>query len=166
MTFPLPPCGCVNNLPPYEIHRPRTIQGPVCAKRQPKLTKFDGWFLKFFPYDNKGKTPKEVDITQTMLPETVVVPLKYQVVNMDDVVLEETPLELVAGIVGVLEDPDDYTMTPKIGWFVRTVKEADKTDIQIAPVDVGQSHNPDKKSDEIPGSVIKQESQLISSSTE
>lgn len=27
-----------------------------------------------------------------------------------------------AGIVGVLEDPQDYTMTPKIGWFVRTVK--------------------------------------------
>ena len=97
--------------------RPRKIKGPVCAGRQPKLTKFDGWFLKFFPYDNKGKTPKKVDITQTMLPETVVVPFKYQVVA-----LEETPLELVAGIVGVLEDPDDFTMTPKIGWFVRTAK--------------------------------------------
>ena len=128
--------------------RPRTIQGPVCAKRQPKLTKFDGWFLKFFPYDNKGKTPKEVDITQTMLPETVVVPFKYQVVNMDGVVLEETPLELVAGIVGVLEDPDDYSMMPKIGWFVRTVKEAGKTDIQIAPIDVGQNHNPGLTMDE------------------
>lgn len=102
--------------------RPRTIQGPVCSKRRPKLTKFDGWFLKFFPYDNKGKTPKKVDITQTMLPETVVVPFKYQVITLDGVVLEEIPLELVAGIVGVLEDPDDYTMMPKIGWFVRTVK--------------------------------------------
>ncbi|MBO6247699.1 MAG: DUF4419 domain-containing protein, partial [Bacteroidales bacterium] len=122
--------------------RPRNIQGPVCAKRQPKLTKFDGWFLKFFPYDNKGKTPVKVDITQTMLPETVVVPFKYQVVNLDSVVLEETPLELVAGIVGVLEDPDDFTMTPKVGWFVRTVKEVEKTDIQIAPIDLGQSHNP------------------------
>lgn len=102
--------------------RPRKIKGPVCARRQPKLTKFDGWFLKFFPYDNKGKTPKKVDITQTMLPETVVVPFKYQVVALDGTVLEETPLELVAGIVGVLEDPDDFTMTPKIGWFVRMVK--------------------------------------------
>ena len=128
--------------------RPRTIQGPVCAKRQPKLTKFDGWFLKFFPYDNKGKTPKEVDITQTMLPETVVVPFKYQVVNRDGIVMEETPMELVAGIVGVLEDPDDYTMTPKIGWFVRIVKEVHKTDIRIAPIDVGQSHNPGLTMDE------------------
>ena len=102
--------------------RPRKIQGPVCAKRQPRMTKFDGWFLKFFPYDNKGRTPNKVKITQTMLPETVVVPFKYQVVTLDGVVLEETPLELVAGIVGVIEDPENYSMTPKIGWFVRTVK--------------------------------------------
>ena len=122
--------------------RPRTIQGPVCSKRQPKLTKFDGWFLKFFPYDNKGKTPAKVDISQTMLPETVVVPFKYQVVNLDGVVLEETTLELVAGIVGVLEDPDDFAMTPKIGWFVRKVKVDNQNRIQDAPIDLGQSHNP------------------------
>ena len=102
--------------------RPRKIQGPVCARRQPRLTKFDGWFLKFFPYDNKGRTPNKVNITQSMLPETVVVPFKYQVVTLDGVVLEETPLELVAGIVGVIEDPETYSMTPKIGWLVRTVK--------------------------------------------
>ena len=122
--------------------RPRTIQGPVCAKGQPKLTKFDGWFLKFFPYDNKGKTPANVDITQTMLPETVVVPFKYQAVNLDGVVLEEKTLELVAGIVGVLEDPEDFMMTPKIGWFVRTVNENDQAHVQDAPIDLGQSHNP------------------------
>lgn len=103
--------------------RPRKIQGPVCARHQPRMTKFDGWFLKFFPYDNKGRTPNKVKITQTMLPETVVVPFKYQVVTLDGVVLEETPLELVAGIVGVIEDPVNYSMTPKIGWFVRTVKQ-------------------------------------------
>ena len=103
--------------------RPRKIQGPVCARHHPRMTKFDGWFLKFFPYDNKGRTPNEVIITQTMLPETVVVPFKYQVVTLDGVVLEETPLELVAGIVGVIEDPENYSMTPKIGWFVRTVKQ-------------------------------------------
>ena len=122
--------------------RPRTIQGPLCSKRQPKITKFDGWFLKFFPYDNKGKTPAKVDITQTMLPETVVVPFKYQVVNLDGVVLEETTLELVAGIVGVLEDPDDFAMTPKIGWFVRTVKVDNQNRIQDAPIALGQSNNP------------------------
>ena len=78
---------------------------------------------KFFPYDNKGRTPEVVTITQFMLPETVVVPFLYQVVNSDGVVLEETMLDLVAGIVGVQEDPEDFTMTPKIGWVVRTLKE-------------------------------------------
>ena len=64
-----------------------------------------------------------------MLPETVVVPFKYQVVTLDGVVLEESPLELVAGIVGVIEDPENYSMTPKIGWFVRTVKKQKRDQI-------------------------------------
>ena len=120
--------------------RPKIIQGPVCAKRQPRLTKFDGWFLKFFPYDNKGKTPNKVDITQTMLPETVVVPFKYQVVTLDGVVLEETPLELVAGIVGVTEDPQSYTLTPKIGWFVRTVNKETRANVQERPGNLGHNN--------------------------
>lgn len=102
--------------------RPRKIKGPTCAKRHPRMTQFDGWFLKFFPYDNKGRTPNKVFITQIMLPETVVVPFNYQVVTLNGAVLEETPLELVAGIIGVTEDPENYALTPKIGWFVRTVK--------------------------------------------
>lgn len=103
--------------------RPRKIQGPVCSKHQPPMTRFNGWFLKFFPYDSKGRTPRTVNITQTMLPETVVVPFKYKVVSLEGVLLEESNLELVAGIVGVQEDPEDYTMTPLIGWFVRTAKD-------------------------------------------
>ncbi|MBQ9309500.1 MAG: DUF4419 domain-containing protein [Bacteroidales bacterium] len=105
--------------------RPRTIQGPTCSKHPVKQTEFDGWFLQFFPFDNKGRTPDKVTITQTMLPETVVVPFKYQVVSPVGVVLSETPLELVAGIVGVTEDAGDFRMTPKIGWFVRTAKSTD-----------------------------------------
>ena len=102
--------------------RPRTIQGPVCSKNQPKMTKFNGWFLKFFPYDNKGKTPDQVTITQVMLPETVCVPLKYDVLSPSGEVIKSYDLELVAGIVGVTQDPVDFTMTPKIGWFVRFAK--------------------------------------------
>jgi hypothetical protein len=124
--------------------RPRTIQGPTCGKNQPELTMFDGWFLKFFPYDNKGETPQEVDITQTMLPETVVVPFKYQVVTLDGAVIQETAMELVAGIVGVLEDPQDYTLTPKIGWFVRTAdQEKNPAEAQEQTDLPRQSFNPD-----------------------
>ena len=103
--------------------RPRTIQGPTCGRRYRPLTKFDGWFLKFFPFDEKGRTPKRVTITHTMLPETVAVPFVYQVVSPQGRVLSQTPLELVAGIVGVQQDPETLLMTPKIGWFVRTAKE-------------------------------------------
>ena len=103
--------------------RPRTIQGPTCGRRYRPLTKFDGWFLKLFPFDEKGRTPKRVTITHTMLPETVAVPFVYQVVSPQGRVLSQTPLELVAGIVGVQQDPETLLMTPKIGWFVRTAKE-------------------------------------------
>ena len=102
--------------------RPDTIQGPSCARRQPRQTRFDGWFLKLFPFDNDGRSPRKVTITQTMLPETVAVPFKYQIVTPEMKVLSEMQLELVAGIVGVHEDMETFTMTPRIGWFVRTVK--------------------------------------------
>ena len=108
--------------------RPRKIKGPACTRRPVRMTKFDGWFLKFFPYDNDGRTPKKVTITQTMLPETVSVPFKYCVVDPDGTVRSETQLEFVAGIVGVLEDPETYTMTPKIGWLVRTMKGAEASE--------------------------------------
>lgn len=102
--------------------RPRTIQGPSCMRKPKPQTRFDGWFLKFFPFDNKGRSPESVTITQNMLPETVVVPFKYKTINDAGAVLSERPMELVAGIVGVLEDAQTFTLTPKIGWFVRTVK--------------------------------------------
>ena len=102
--------------------RPLTVEGPSCMGRKKELTKFDGWFLKFFPFDNDGRTPEKVTLVQNMLPETVVVPFKYQIVSATGEVLEETPMELVAGIVGVLEEAKTFTLTPKIGWFVRTAK--------------------------------------------
>lgn len=102
--------------------RPQTIQGPTCGKRQPKLTQFDGWFLKLFPFDNDGKTPETVIITQTMLPETVCVPVKYEILALDGTLISSFNLEIVAGIVGVCENPENFTLTPKIGWFVRTTK--------------------------------------------
>ena len=102
--------------------RPRKIQGPTCTRRSKPLTRFDGWFLKFFPFDNDGRTPDTVTITKTMLAETVAVPFTYRVVNPDGTTLSETPLEIIAGIVGIEQDRNTFLLTPKIGWFVRTVK--------------------------------------------
>lgn len=105
--------------------RPRTIQGPTCGRRRRPPTRFDGWFLKLFPFDNDGRTPDTVTITQTMTAETVAVPFTYQVVNPAGDILSETPLELIAGIVGVEQDENSFLLTPKIGWFVRTVNRQD-----------------------------------------
>ena len=102
--------------------RPKTIKGPTCAKRRDKLTKLDGWFLKLFPFDNKGRTPSVVTITKTVLPETVCVPFRYDILNPGGNIIASHDLEIVAGIIGIHEDPHTYTLTPKIGWFVRTVK--------------------------------------------
>ena len=102
--------------------RPRTIKGPSCGKRHQRMTKFDGWFLKLFPFDNDGRSPDEVTITQTMLSETVCVPFKYEIQNYEGNEISTNDLELVAGIVGVEEDPISFALTPKIGWFVRTTK--------------------------------------------
>lgn len=102
--------------------RPRKIQGPSCGRSSKPLTKLDGWFLKLFPFDNDGRTPSEVTVSKTMLAETVAVPFRYKEVTIDGVVLSDTAMELVAGIVGVQEDTVTFALTPKIGWFVRTVK--------------------------------------------
>ena len=102
--------------------RPRDIRHPSCGKHGKKPTLFDGWFLKFFPFDGNGRTPQKITLLQQMLPETVVVPFDYVVVDASGKPLQTTPLELVAGIVGVEEDAVSMRLTPKIGWLVRTVQ--------------------------------------------
>lgn len=106
--------------------RPETIQGPVCAGPQPELTEFDGWFLKLFPFDNDGRTPSTVTTLHNVLPETVCVPLKYEIKGTGGNTIQSCDLELIAGIVGVQEDPETFALTPKIGWFVRRVDEEKK----------------------------------------
>ena len=101
--------------------RPRKIQGPTCSRFPRSVTKVDGWFLKLFPFGSKGRTPKRVPITHTMMAETVCVPFRYDVVNGAGAVLSSTKMELIAGLVGVSEDPETLALTPKIGWLVRRI---------------------------------------------
>lgn len=107
--------------------RPRRLQGPSCSPKAKPETEVDGWFLKLFPFDDSGRTPKKVSITHTTLAETVCVPFRYDVVNGLGVVLSSTKMEMVAGIVGVTEDPETLTLTPKIGWWVRIPEQNTKS---------------------------------------
>ena len=92
-------------------------------------TVLDGWFLKLFPFDEGGRTPETIFGDHNMLPEQVSVPFRYQVLGGNGSVISDTPLQLVAGIVGVEENPATHALKPKIGWMVTTsVDDAAKQD--------------------------------------
>ena len=84
----------------------------------PKI--IDGWIVKFFPYDKDGNRNNLQTLGGTAekakLPEEIVkVDLQY----IDIQTGEQIPLELWAGFVGLKQDEKDFTVTPKIGWFIR-----------------------------------------------
>ncbi|MCQ2064560.1 MAG: DUF4419 domain-containing protein [Bacteroidaceae bacterium] len=100
-------------------YRPGEMRGAACGFDE--STELDGWFLKFFPYDRNGRLPEKVRITHEMLPEQVTTQFKYVILDAEGSgqVLSEMQMELCAGIVGISFDEDNWTSTPKIGWFVR-----------------------------------------------
>lgn len=104
-------------------YRPGDIRGGGCSMDTP--TKFDGWFLKFMPFDQKGLTPAKVTAGHDMLPELVRTEFKY--IKTDAQGNDETTgMELWAGIVGMEQNPQTYAFKPKLGWFVRVAKTEDQ----------------------------------------
>lgn len=97
------------------------LDGGGCIPRHP--TELDGWILKFFP-DENGQTLDQVPCTHKMPSERVYVDFKYQIVSpVDGTVISETPLQLVAGFIGVEVDLKTRAMKPKMGWVVRKMKD-------------------------------------------
>jgi TonB-dependent SusC/RagA subfamily outer membrane receptor len=84
-----------------------------------KPTEFDGWILKFFPTED-GYTLDRVPYTKSMPAEFVRVEFKYRVIDpITGATLSETPMELMSGFVGALDDEKNNMLTPQIGWLVR-----------------------------------------------
>jgi len=83
----------------------------------PKI--IDGWIVKFFPYDKYGKRNnlKELKGGDKLPQEIVKVDLKY--VKFDGDRIENTPLELWAGFVGLKQNPISFSLKPQIGWMIR-----------------------------------------------
>jgi hypothetical protein len=77
----------------------------------------DGWFVKFFPYDNVGhrNNLKQLQSCDNLPEEIVKVDVKY----IDLATKITTPLEFWAGFVGLEQDEKSFTLTPKIGWMIR-----------------------------------------------
>jgi hypothetical protein len=80
-------------------------------------TYVDGWFLKLMPFNKKGRTPRKVSCeTNQMLPNVASAPFTYKVLDNLGNTISSTPMNMVAGLVGV--DVNDNVMRPRIGWMV------------------------------------------------
>lgn len=92
--------------------KPNQLSGDACSNAP--ATMLDGWFLKFFPFDQNGRTPATVPhFTRNMLPELQRVSFEYRQNKTKSI-----PMELWAGFIGAEEDPATYAIRPKIGWIV------------------------------------------------
>jgi hypothetical protein len=81
----------------------------------------DGWIIKFFPYDKYGKRHnlKEL-IERNSLPQEIIkADLKY--VRTDNLgnIIDEIPLELWAGFIGLEQNKETFALTPKISWMIK-----------------------------------------------
>ena len=97
--------------------RPQTIQGPSCTRRRVRLTKFDGWFLKFLPFTENGMTPSEVCMDDKMLSELCKTDFTYQQVDGNGKIIGSMPMKLWGGIVGCQQDEESSALSFKIGWM-------------------------------------------------
>ena len=97
--------------------RPNEIRFNSCNGSD--ITQFDGWFLKFYPYDQKGPTPPQIKYNHALRPEIVCVPFKYRVIDPDTKSEKVYNLELWSGIVGVTRIPSTGSIRPQIGWMLR-----------------------------------------------
>ena len=79
----------------------------------------DGWIVKFFPYDKDGKRNNLTKLVgRDILPDEIVkVDVKY--VKTDGIHTEEIMLELWSGFIGLEQNPENFALTPKIGWMIK-----------------------------------------------
>lgn len=96
----------------------------------------DGWILKFFPYDSDGNRlsmrKMKVNDIRELPHEMVKVEVKYQIRDSLDMLLDETPLEVWAGFVGLEQNKEDYTLKPVISWMVR--KKDPNDDVMVKKI--------------------------------
>lgn len=105
---------------------PDKLRKGGCGNEVP--TKFDGWFLNFFPYDERGRTPSEVTAGHRMLNDVLCTDFVYMVCDGAGHEVKSTPMQFYAGFVGVDEAPETYELRPRIGWLVRENLEKEYRD--------------------------------------
>ena len=88
---------------------------------------YDGWIVKFFPYDAKGERLRlqRIDM-ETKLPDEIVKVDVQGVKQLSEGNFETVPLEFWAGFIGLGQDSATYALTPQIGWMVRKKNTANE----------------------------------------
>lgn len=89
----------------------------------------DGWIVKFFPYDKDGKRFDLKTLTRdSSLPDEMAeVDVRFVEIYPDGS-SAETMIELYGGFVGLEQNPENFALTPKIGWKV--MKKDDTSTIE------------------------------------
>lgn len=99
--------------------RPKGMKDSGCGGFEKDATELDGWFLKFIPFSNSGRTPQKVIIdSDDMLPNVASAPFIYKAIDKTGKVMSETPMNLIAGLVGIDVDQKNRFMRPRVGWMV------------------------------------------------
>ena len=82
-------------------------------------TPFDGWFLEFIPFDNRGERPEKIAYGHELPPLMTSVPIIQYVEDDFGNCIGINTLELRGGIVGLAQDTATMALRPEIGWLVR-----------------------------------------------
>lgn len=142
-----------NELKPILKEFIKTSQGEIDKKFWRNMFKYhsqkkygapkiiDGWIVKFFPYDKDGKRNnlKQLEGGGNLPEEIVKVDLKY-IESFGDST-RTIPLELWAGFIGLEQNSNDFTLTPKIGWMIRK-KDVEKEGLKEKLEEDAENNDP------------------------
>jgi len=85
----------------------------------------DGWITDFYPYDKEGNKLRGGKITDTDKLPSEIVKIK---IHARDIIGNNyndlNEIEVWAGIMGLEQTMDTYSITPRTGWFVRSLDQA------------------------------------------
>lgn len=96
------------------------------------LNYFSGWIINFFPYNHKGERIYGGLKKGEKLPNEIVKVNVDYIKEGEEATSEPVKLEFWAGITGLSQNNEDYTLTPEIGWMVRKKEEKSAPNKQLA----------------------------------
>lgn len=107
--------------------------------------KFDGWIVSFYPFDTYGDRIETIKYDQKMLPEVTETPFIYEIQDVRGNIIATFQMVLYAGFLGLSENPENGTLTPRIGWMVRCLMSSDEKEFYYGTVTEEKTYTHRKK---------------------